>query len=98
MGEIVNLRLVRKRKTRVAEKERAEENRRLHGRSKGEKARERAERLNSDAFLDGHKREQFQQKCAAVLRPELRKNKEIDHLRDSKENGNDLKHPDRDRK
>lgn len=57
MGDIVNLRLVRKRKARAAEEEKAEENRRLHGRNKGEKLRERSERLNRDAFLDGHKLE-----------------------------------------
>jgi type VI secretion system protein ImpH len=34
--------------------------------------------------------EQFQQKCAAVLRPELRKNEEIEHFRDSEKNGNAL--------
>ncbi|MDV4158514.1 hypothetical protein [Rhizobium brockwellii] len=34
--------------------------------------------------------EQFQQKCAAVLRPELRENKEIEHFRDSKKNGSAL--------
>ncbi|MBB4288455.1 hypothetical protein GGE16_000471 [Rhizobium leguminosarum] len=34
--------------------------------------------------------EQFQQKCAAVLRSELRENKEIEHFRDSKKNGNAL--------
>jgi len=28
--------------------------------------------------------EQFQQKCAAILRPELRKNKEIEQFRNSK--------------
>jgi hypothetical protein len=28
--------------------------------------------------------EQFQQKCAAVLRPELRKNKKIERFRDSR--------------
>ncbi|MGO4835962.1 hypothetical protein AB4144_27345 [Rhizobiaceae sp. 2RAB30] len=27
--------------------------------------------------------EQFQQKCAAVLRPELRQNKELERFRDS---------------
>jgi len=57
MGDIVNLRLVRKRKARAAEEEKAEKNRRLHGRNKGEKLRERSERLNRDAFLDGHKLE-----------------------------------------
>ena len=34
--------------------------------------------------------EQFQQKCEAVLRPELRKNKEIERFRDSKKSGNAL--------
>ncbi|NEI32231.1 bifunctional folylpolyglutamate synthase/dihydrofolate synthase [Rhizobium ruizarguesonis] len=34
--------------------------------------------------------EQFQQKCVAVLRPELRENKEIEHFRDSEKNGNAL--------
>ncbi|RWX08016.1 hypothetical protein EHI47_35360 [Rhizobium leguminosarum] len=34
--------------------------------------------------------EQFQQKCAAVLRPELRKNKAIERFRDSEKNGNAL--------
>jgi len=45
--------------------------------------------------------EQFQQKCAAVLRPELRKNKEVKRFRDSKKSANALmcrlvkkKHPD----
>jgi len=28
--------------------------------------------------------EQFQEKCAAVFRPELRRNKEIEHFHDSK--------------
>jgi uncharacterized protein (DUF952 family) len=36
--------------------------------------------------------EQFQQKCVAVLRSELRKNKEIEHSRDSEKNGNALAH------
>ncbi|NKK04670.1 hypothetical protein E0H35_31080 [Rhizobium leguminosarum bv. viciae] len=34
--------------------------------------------------------EQFQQKCVAVLRPELRENKEIEHFRDSEKSGNAL--------
>jgi hypothetical protein len=37
----------------------------------------------SATFRD-HALEQFQQKCAAVLRPELRENKEIEHFLDSK--------------
>lgn len=57
MGEVVNLRLARKKKAQAAKDEKAEENRRLHGRKKSEKLRERAERLNREAFLDGHKLE-----------------------------------------
>ncbi|MDC9835942.1 hypothetical protein [Rhizobium binxianense] len=34
--------------------------------------------------------EQFQEKCEAVFRPELRENKEIEHLRASEKNGNAL--------
>jgi hypothetical protein len=34
--------------------------------------------------------EQFQQKCVAVLRPELRENKEIEYFRGSEKNGNAL--------
>jgi hypothetical protein len=34
--------------------------------------------------------EQFQQKCEAVLRPELRKNKGIEHLRNSEKSANAL--------
>ena len=46
-------------------------------------ASENAVRIQTDL-------EQFQQKCGAVLRPELRKNKEIEHFRDSEKNGNAL--------
>jgi hypothetical protein len=55
VGDVVNLRLARKRRTRRAAEEKAGENRRLHGRTGSDKERERAERLNRDAFLDGHK-------------------------------------------
>jgi 4'-phosphopantetheinyl transferase EntD len=34
--------------------------------------------------------EQFQQECVAVLRPESRKNKELEHFRDSRRSGNAL--------
>ncbi|TAM94547.1 MAG: DUF4169 family protein [Rhizobiaceae bacterium] len=55
MGDIVNLRLARKRKARQATEEKAEENRRLHGRTKSDREQEQAERVNRDAFLDGHR-------------------------------------------
>ncbi|MGO4836640.1 hypothetical protein AB4144_30780, partial [Rhizobiaceae sp. 2RAB30] len=40
--------------------------------------------------LRHHALEQFQQKCAAVLRPELRENKELERFRDSEKSGNAL--------
>ncbi|TAV21580.1 hypothetical protein ELI35_32665 [Rhizobium ruizarguesonis] len=46
--------------------------------------RQGASALDSRAF----ELEQFQQKCVAVLRPELRENKEMEHFRDSEKNGN----------
>ncbi len=45
-------------------------------------------RIASDTARELMQLEQFQQKCEAVLRPELRKNKEIEHFRDSEKSGN----------
>jgi Domain of unknown function (DUF4169) len=55
MADIVNLRLARKRKARLVEEEKAEENRHLHGRTRLEKQRERAAREREKQFLDGHR-------------------------------------------
>ncbi len=55
MGDIVNLRLARKRKARQAMEEKAAENRSLHGRTKSDSEQERTERVNRDTFLDGHR-------------------------------------------
>jgi hypothetical protein len=41
-------------------------------------------------FVSGLFLEQFQEKCATVFRPELRKNKELEHFRVSVKNGNAL--------
>ncbi|ASW05746.1 hypothetical protein CKA34_07510 [Rhizobium sp. 11515TR] len=38
----------------------------------------------------GYALEQFQEKCAAVFRQELRKNKEVEHFRDSKKSATAL--------
>jgi hypothetical protein len=38
-------------------------------------------------MVQSRRLEQFQQKCMAVLRPGLRKNKQIEHFRDSGKNG-----------
>jgi hypothetical protein len=54
---IVNLRQARKARSRDAAKAAATENAARHGRSKGEKAREAAEKTLADAHLDGHRRE-----------------------------------------
>ena len=57
MGEVVNLRLFRKRTAR-AEKDRvAAENRALHGRSKSDRKADEAERQRGAALLDGHRRD-----------------------------------------
>lgn len=55
MGEVVNLRLARKRKARADGDAKAAANRALHGRSKSEKAAEKTARLRSEALLDGHR-------------------------------------------
>ena len=56
MAEIVNLRSVRKQKARADKAKLAEENRRLHGRSKSERRLETAAAARLDAHLDGHLR------------------------------------------
>ena len=55
MGEIVNLRTARKRKSREDVARTAEHNRIRHGRSKAEKQRGRDEARRLGAHLDGHK-------------------------------------------
>ncbi|MBX3572949.1 MAG: DUF4169 family protein [Mesorhizobium sp.] len=57
MGEVVNLRLARKRKARAAQDIQAAANRALHGRTKAEKAEEKAARQRGEALLDGHRLE-----------------------------------------
>ncbi|PZM16961.1 hypothetical protein CPY51_01565 [Rhizobium tubonense] len=57
-----------------------------------ERRRPRADLLAADPgrALGEKGLEQFQQKCTAVLRPELRKDKELERFRDSKKSGNAL--------
>jgi hypothetical protein len=57
MGEIVNLRAARKRKVREDAGRTAETNRALFGRSKADKQRDRAEKNNARAPVDGHRRD-----------------------------------------
>ena len=56
MAEIVNLRTVRKRKTRTEKERLAEENRVLHGRPLAERRSAKAERERAATLLDGHRR------------------------------------------
>ena len=55
MGEIVNLRTARKAATRRRDAARAEENRRVHGRSKAERALEEARAEKTRRELDAHR-------------------------------------------
>ncbi|ESW68824.1 DUF4169 family protein [Mesorhizobium sp. C277A] len=57
MGEIVNLRQVRKQKARTEKEKLAGENRALHGRSKAEKNRDRLTSDKAEKFVAGHRRE-----------------------------------------
>jgi hypothetical protein len=55
MAEVVNLRMVRKQKERAEKEQAASENRALHGRTKGEKLRDRAEAEKAVSFIEGHR-------------------------------------------
>ncbi|MER9405753.1 DUF4169 family protein [Mesorhizobium caraganae] len=57
MGEIVNLRQVRKQKARAEKEKLAGENRALHGRSKAEKTRDRLTSDKAENFVASHRRE-----------------------------------------
>lgn len=53
MGDVINLNRFRKKKAREEKERRAETNRRLHGRTKAERAKEEAEKQRLDKKLDG---------------------------------------------
>lgn len=55
MGEIVNLRRVRKQLKKRDEAEQAATNRLVHGRTKAERNLETARASKIDRYLDGHK-------------------------------------------
>ena len=55
MGEVVNLRQIRKRKTREEKQQHAAENRALHGRSKAERKREQKLAELAENHLEGHR-------------------------------------------
>lgn len=57
MGDIVNLRRIRKQKARLDKDKAAEQNRTLHGRTKVEKERVRLASAQAQRFLEGHRRD-----------------------------------------
>ena len=57
MGEVVNLRMARKRSARADKERVAAENRALHGRSKADRKVDEADRLREATRLDGHRRD-----------------------------------------
>ena len=57
MGEVVNLRQVRKQKARADKERLAGENRALHGRSKAERERDRLTSEKAENFVAGHRRQ-----------------------------------------
>ena len=58
MGDIVSLKLHRKRKARADRDEQAAENRAKSGRAKDERKLTQAEQANAGKTLDGHKRDE----------------------------------------
>lgn len=57
MGDIINLRIARKAKGRVAREAEAAANRAAFGRTKAERTVQTEERARADALLDGAKRD-----------------------------------------
>ncbi|MFD2646411.1 DUF4169 family protein [Devosia albogilva] len=57
MADIINLRTVRKQKARADKAVTAEQNRRLHGRSKADKQLDAAEKARAERQIEGHKRD-----------------------------------------
>jgi len=58
MAEVVNLRMARKRKERAAAEAKAASNRALHGQTKAEKNKQRAEQARLDRTVEGARREE----------------------------------------
>ncbi len=58
MSKVINLNKARKERARVEKRARADENAVLHGRSKAEKSRDRAEVEKASRDLDGHRRDE----------------------------------------
>jgi hypothetical protein len=61
MAELVNLRTIRKQRTRASERTVAAEHAARHGQGKAERQRREAEAARAGAHLDGHLREARQE-------------------------------------
>ena len=57
MGDVVNLNKFRKRRAKQAEQRQADTNRRLHGRTKAERAHDAAQKKRLETSVDGAKLE-----------------------------------------
>lgn len=57
MGEVVNLRVARKRKARAGREDAAARNRAVHGMSRAERDASKAAKARAEKALDGHRRE-----------------------------------------
>ena len=57
MAEVINLRLARKARIRAAKSAEAAQNRALHGLTKAERSRQRAEAAHAARQIDGARRE-----------------------------------------
>jgi len=58
MADIINLRTVRKQKSRVEKDAQASQNRVIFGRTKAEKQKAEAEQRLAEKHIDGHKRDE----------------------------------------
>lgn len=58
MGDVVNLNKFRKRKAKEEREKRADTNRRLHGRTKAERARDHQQKQQLETKVDGARLEQ----------------------------------------
>lgn len=58
MAEIVNLRAARKQKARAEKETQAAQNRTLFGRTKSEKLKQAAEKVQAEKYIDAHKRDE----------------------------------------
>ena len=58
MAKIINLNKYRKQKAKIEREKRAETNRRLHGRTKGERERELLHKQRQESLIEGARLEQ----------------------------------------